>query len=85
MPARCDVETNRQLNGVLIRVVHFDDRGTIVNQTDVIYTPAIARDIARNLLAEADKVEALGGPSQELTALCVANPEADQRRIRGYS
>jgi hypothetical protein len=83
--ARCDVFTSQPLNGVCVRVVHVDDQNAIVKDVHVIYTPDAARQVAHNILVEADKVEALGEPTPELLTICAPNPEADRRRIRSYS
>jgi hypothetical protein len=83
--ARCDVSDYKPLNGVLIRIVQFDDEDKIIADAHVIYTPEHARRVAHDLLTEADRVDATGGPTTELQTLCPSNPEADQRQIKKLS
>ncbi len=68
--SRCDTYVEWKLNGVCIRVVEFDDQSKQQSAASVVYTPELARQIARNLLFEADKVDAVGGATAELKALC---------------
>ena len=70
MPSYASVCTDKRFNGVCVRVTDLDDRGVPSSSASVVYTPALARELAREILIEADKVDALGGPTATLSTLC---------------
>jgi hypothetical protein len=76
--ARCAISTDKRLSGVCIRIAEVDDRNVVTNATSVVYTPAIARQVAHDILIEADKVDALGGPTPELTKLCIPSEQVQR-------
>jgi hypothetical protein len=68
--SKCAVFTDKNKNGVCICVVNFEDQKE-VSQGSIVLTPAIARQIAHDILVEADKIDALGGPTEALKNICV--------------
>ena len=64
----CTVGVDRTRNGVGI-AVHSTDRSVWAS---VAYTPAIARQIAHDILVAAEVAEALGGPTDDLVESCSA-------------
>ena len=77
MSARLSIETDPHYLGVCLRITELNERSEVVRSLSVVYTPAIARQVAQDIQLEADKVEALGGPTQELQDVC---KPADKRR-----
>ena len=70
MTARCDVYTEPRYRGVGIQVSEIGEDGSIVRFLNVICTPELARRVARQIEIEADKIDALGGTTEELKTIC---------------
>ena len=82
MGSRCAVFTDTRFNGVCVRVTDLNDDGSIKSVASVVYTPTIARQVAHDILVEADKIDALGGPTADLSTFCVP---ASENKIRSGS
>ena len=67
--ARCSASTDPRHRGVTICITQFDNQ-VATGSIYVTYTPALARQVAHDILVEADKADALGGPTKELEAVC---------------
>jgi hypothetical protein len=70
MSARCDVYTEKTFRGVCIQVAEIMEDGSIVRFLNVVYTPELARRVARAIEIEADKIDALGGSTEQLKTIC---------------
>jgi|HubBroStandDraft_2_1064218.scaffolds.fasta_scaffold400380_2 hypothetical protein len=78
MSSRCWVSMDAHYRGVHVGISEIDANGKAIKTISVVYTPALAREIANEILIHADKVDALGGPTAELSAICV--PGTNVRR-----
>ena len=67
--ARRSASTDPRHRGVTICITQFDNQ-VETGSIHVTYTPALARQIAHDILVEADKADALGGPTEALEAAC---------------